>query len=154
MRTYLIDQQIQKHKLLPRLLARTAVCCQYNWLFDFVGKVRFTFSPRRMFQINTISIVDFRWIDFTNVGQGYDVYSLLSLITSSVLFLGNDVHHVFFLGQIINDVHSFSFEVLSKGYAKNKNYVFHNGHIVEGLQTYGLSPSALVTRSGVLVIDL
>ncbi len=51
-----------------------------------------------MFQINTVSTVDFRWIDFTNLGQGYGMYSLLSLITSVLLFLGKDVHHVFFSG--------------------------------------------------------
>ncbi len=60
-----------------------------------------------------------------------------TLITSVLFILGKDVHHVFFLGYIINDAHSFSFEVLSKGYAKDKNHVFHNGQIIEGFQPYG-----------------
>lgn len=38
------------------------------------------------------------------------------------------------MGQVIRGAHSFSFEVLSKGYAKDRNYVFHNGRIVDGLK--------------------
>ncbi len=58
-------------------------------------------------------------------------------IKSALFFLGKDVHHVFFMGHIVEGAHSFSFEVLKNGYAKDKNYVFHNGRIVEGIKPFG-----------------
>jgi hypothetical protein len=54
-----------------------------------------------------------------------------------VLFLGKDIHHVFFMGHIVEDANSFSFEVLNKGYAKDKNHVFYDGQIVQGLKPVG-----------------
>jgi hypothetical protein len=41
------------------------------------------------------------------------------------------------MGHIVEGAHSFSFEVLKNGYAKDKNYVFHNGRIVEGIKPFG-----------------
>ncbi|CAF1426692.1 unnamed protein product [Adineta steineri] len=66
-------------------------------------------------------VSDARWIDFTDLGQGY----------------GKDSHHVFFMGHFIAHAHSFSFEVLNKGYAKDRNNVFLNGQIIEGLKPIG-----------------
>ena len=52
-------------------------------------------------------------------------------------FLGKDSHHVFFMGQLIVHAHAFSFEVLNKGYAKDRNYVFQNGQIIKGVKPFG-----------------
>jgi hypothetical protein len=41
------------------------------------------------------------------------------------------------MGHIVKDANSFSFEVLNKGYAKDKNHVFYNGQIVQGLKPFG-----------------
>ncbi len=41
------------------------------------------------------------------------------------------------MGHIVNDDNSFSFEVLNKGYAKDKNHVFYNGQIVQVLKPFG-----------------
>jgi hypothetical protein len=87
---------------------------------------------------------DARWIDFTDLGQGYGIFSLLSLklfIISSLFFLGKDIHNVFFMGYIVEAAHPFSFEVIKNGYAKDKNHVFHNGRIAEGLKPFGFHVS-------------
>ena len=77
---------------------------------------------------NTQYVAAARWIDFTDLGQGY----------------GKDSRHVFYMGQLMRNAHSFSFEVLKKGYAKDKNFVFHNGRIVEGLTPNGFQQLILV----------
>jgi len=41
------------------------------------------------------------------------------------------------MGDTVEGAHAFSFEVLKNGYAKDKNHVFHNGRIIEGLKPFG-----------------
>lgn len=45
------------------------------------------------------------------------------------------------MGHIVKDAHAFSFEVLNKGYAKDKKYVFYNGQIVQDLKPCGFKSS-------------
>ena len=51
--------------------------------------------------------------------------------------LGKDIHHVFFMGNIVENANAFSFEVLNKGYAKDRYHVFYHGTIVPDLQPAG-----------------
>lgn len=83
---------------------------------------------------------DARWSDFIDLGQGYGMFLFIflkSLHKSALYFLGKDSHHVFFMGQLMGQAHPFSFEVLNQGYAKDKNYVFQHGQIIEGLKPIG-----------------
>ena len=41
------------------------------------------------------------------------------------------------MGNIVADANAFSFEVLHKGYAKDRYHVFYNGTIVPGLHPIG-----------------
>lgn len=44
------------------------------------------------------------------------------------------------MGQIIENAHPFTFEVLGNTYSKDRNRVYQNGRVVEGLQPFGFQP--------------
>ena len=51
------------------------------------------------------------------------------------LHLGKDGNHVFFMGQIVHHADSFSFQIIDDQYAKDHQYVFQYGQIVDTHQS-------------------